>query len=1213
MRRHLLVLGLIVSLIAGLAAIASIQTSTQEAEAQVTPIELNTLCLNRFTGHYYGSFTGNCAPNFIKLDLPDAYPLSLCASRFEPHLRRPQPNGECAAPNLVRYDLPSATPVEVCYVRATGRLRVPLPFPNGDCGTGVGGGILVTFPSGFDGIEDTYQTLGNVDIDVPADAGVLANDTGQGLTVTAFDATSANGGDVTMNPDGSFTYTPPAPAPNAFIGDDTFSYTVEDSDANSETVTVTIQVLPPAVWFVDADATDPGDGRRLTPLNDIQVLNDDGNDPDNPGDFIFLFEATNGYIAAFDLETGQYLVGQEVDLAEILTQAIEGTALAGLDAEAVPPYIVVPDENPTGDIPLLTNEFIGLIMDDDSTAVGLTIESESDIAVLVNNAEDTALDRVEAYGGTDLNSDGQPGVIVVFGSLAVIDSLIRGGNGDCCEAQITGTSLQGNGSDPGNGGPGIFIDDSSVSVTGSNVSGGDGGLYFNDTSALQGSPNGGPFAGGSGGNGISLLFGDVAVSDASIITGGDGTYGEVFGGNGGQGIAAIALLRPASANERLANHQLQGELQPGGGPSISVSGSSTVEGGNGGDARDFAGNGGDGIRNARFIVTVTEGSTVSGGNGGNASVDNGGHGGTGIRMDEAFFGEASSPALLGANGDLTILTVDSSTVEGGDAGIGANDGGHGGDGIIALIISGVEEIQSGSSLQGFGDAQVIDINLSTVTGGAGGDATNVPDIELQTAPFVDAGDGGFGIVVGAFSGCCFGQSTLQGQMDDAFDLNVTSSTVSGGPGGDAASVGAAGDGGWGILNGQPFLNNIGVSAMSDRELEGPGSSTSGANLAVVDSTVTGASGGASTNVGGDGGVGIFTAGSLGLNGIEPADLQGIQPSLMTTISNSTVNGGDGGGIGATGNGGDGISSIDMALTVDQGSQVNGGNGGNGTIGAAGGDGIRSEISSVSITATSVTGGDGGNGTSNAGRGGHGLNTFESAVTIGSASSISGGNGGASNFAAAGGAGILMAFSTVDITNSTVNGGSGGSGIVAFIDDSQLLSTTDGGDGGAGIDNACQFCNTLTVGASTVNGGTGGNGDSDGQGGDGIAAENDNVTVTNSTVSGGTGDIGGRAVSLTVTDGGGYLATIQNNTLTGGSNTLGGGNADSLSVVVTGTGSICVDASGNTPTGDFTLDNGAATGTLGHHPGEYRRDERGQRRRDGDTSTGTVSFGCGVPD
>ena len=60
-------------------------------------------------------------------------------------------------------------------------------------------------------------------------------DGGGGISV---DATSANGGTVQDNDDGTFTYTPRA----GFYGTDTFSYTLTDGDGDSDTATVTVKV-----------------------------------------------------------------------------------------------------------------------------------------------------------------------------------------------------------------------------------------------------------------------------------------------------------------------------------------------------------------------------------------------------------------------------------------------------------------------------------------------------------------------------------------------------------------------------------------------------------------------------------------------------------------------------------------------------------------------------------------------------------------------------------------------------------------------------------------------------------------------------------------------------------------------------------------------------------------------------------------------------------
>ena len=70
-----------------------------------------------------------------------------------------------------------------------------------------------------------------------AAAGVLANDTdADGNSLTAVLVTAPAHGTVTLNPNGSFTYTPTS----SFIGTDSFTYTANDGTLNSNIATVTI-------------------------------------------------------------------------------------------------------------------------------------------------------------------------------------------------------------------------------------------------------------------------------------------------------------------------------------------------------------------------------------------------------------------------------------------------------------------------------------------------------------------------------------------------------------------------------------------------------------------------------------------------------------------------------------------------------------------------------------------------------------------------------------------------------------------------------------------------------------------------------------------------------------------------------------------------------------------------------------------------------------
>jgi hypothetical protein len=84
---------------------------------------------------------------------------------------------------------------------------------------------------------NAYNTPFNTPLTVAA-PGVRANDLGVG-DIAGWDATTAHGGSVTMDPDGGFVYTPPTD----FQGADTFNYSVDDIGFdNTFKALVTIQV-----------------------------------------------------------------------------------------------------------------------------------------------------------------------------------------------------------------------------------------------------------------------------------------------------------------------------------------------------------------------------------------------------------------------------------------------------------------------------------------------------------------------------------------------------------------------------------------------------------------------------------------------------------------------------------------------------------------------------------------------------------------------------------------------------------------------------------------------------------------------------------------------------------------------------------------------------------------------------------------------------------
>src|SRR5258706_1438401 len=178
-----------------------------------------------------------------------------------------------------------------------------------DTNTAFVAGSLSTTPLARN--DSGYSTVGNVQLTVPVGSSVLNNDSDPdgtgGLTVTSFSATSANGGNVSVAADGSFTYNPPP----GFAGTDTFTYTVNDGEGNTNAATVSVSVGQ-VVWFINNAAGGPGDGRFTTPFNSVANFN--ALAADDPGDYIFVYQGAGAYSGAFTLLNNQQLIGHGVGL-----------------------------------------------------------------------------------------------------------------------------------------------------------------------------------------------------------------------------------------------------------------------------------------------------------------------------------------------------------------------------------------------------------------------------------------------------------------------------------------------------------------------------------------------------------------------------------------------------------------------------------------------------------------------------------------------------------------------------------------------------------------------------------------------------------------------------------------------------------------------------------------------------------------------------------
>ncbi|HXF09834.1 MAG TPA: Ig-like domain-containing protein, partial [Desulfuromonadaceae bacterium] len=179
-------------------------------------------------------------------------------------------------------------------------------------------GSLHASPVAFD---DSYTAVGNTKLYVgttpplgePAlvsgASGLLANDviaTAPDLiSFSGFSGATTQGGSVTVNAAGNFTYTPPV----GFTGTDTFTYTnannVDGTLKGVGTVTITVNSR---IWYIDNSAGS-GNGTSASPFNSLSAVSG-ASGSDTNGDIIYIATGAGNYTGGIVLSNNQTLWGQ---------------------------------------------------------------------------------------------------------------------------------------------------------------------------------------------------------------------------------------------------------------------------------------------------------------------------------------------------------------------------------------------------------------------------------------------------------------------------------------------------------------------------------------------------------------------------------------------------------------------------------------------------------------------------------------------------------------------------------------------------------------------------------------------------------------------------------------------------------------------------------------------------------------------------------------
>jgi VCBS repeat-containing protein len=143
-------------------------------------------------------------------------------------------------------------------------------------------GLATTSPTAAD---DNYTTPAGTALTENAFSGILANDSYNPSDIIQPQATNPKNGSLTLNSDGSFTYTPNA----GFSGTDSFTYSFFDATLaqNSTTATVTIKVV------ADSSIPTPVDDSASTDQNTPVAVNVLANDTYKTSDEVHPFPFTD--------------------------------------------------------------------------------------------------------------------------------------------------------------------------------------------------------------------------------------------------------------------------------------------------------------------------------------------------------------------------------------------------------------------------------------------------------------------------------------------------------------------------------------------------------------------------------------------------------------------------------------------------------------------------------------------------------------------------------------------------------------------------------------------------------------------------------------------------------------------------------------------------------------------------------------------------------
>jgi VCBS repeat-containing protein len=233
-------------MLAAAMALSGVAQAGASTSTAASPTQITYVCVNKSTGQLF--YLASCAKSQTSTSVTSSStPFKACYLTSNGVTRRVSDTTTCGNTPRKMENTISQVPADsdslyFCVKSSDGTMYYKPGTTAPTCPTGQYAVVIAHPNQAPVAVGDTYSTDADTTLNVSAASGVLANDTDpDNDPITAVKVSDPAHGTLTLNPDGSFSYTPVA----NYNGTDSFTYKASDGKADSNVATVTITVNSP--------------------------------------------------------------------------------------------------------------------------------------------------------------------------------------------------------------------------------------------------------------------------------------------------------------------------------------------------------------------------------------------------------------------------------------------------------------------------------------------------------------------------------------------------------------------------------------------------------------------------------------------------------------------------------------------------------------------------------------------------------------------------------------------------------------------------------------------------------------------------------------------------------------------------------------------------------------------------------------------------------